>query len=319
MKKILFAFPVIAVLALTACMKNSSEPDPLDPGRTMYIWVKNQNTVALDPANIAFRFDVLLNEFAAAGKNVETDELNVTPSGASSSVDLKSKLFAPAPHIEFKLVDAPTGKWRIKYTSGYESNNDIEKSGILYITTFGKTLKDLTQADFWRMEFDMNNPLTLESGSTFYKIIGSNGYTIHGGGTAGMWNLLADGVSSYIESAIKSDWTIEHTITSDGWTGMYAGLLKTEFMVETGSYSSGNTFYALEDSYEFVYTVEEPLRIHIACENQLMYGGEEKVAFSNYSQVDQSRFPAASVRVAWSRGASECYANATIQYNGYTE
>ncbi len=291
-------------------------------GSNIYIWVRDQNMTINEPFNIAFRFDILLNEFEAAGKDLATGRLMMTPSGGGEPIDLKTRLFASEKYAKFELDNAATGRWKITYVNGYETNYDIAKTGVIYITTYGKRLKDLKEDEYWILQPQRLKLRGRQNSIGFNLNCDDNPYDllyIHGGEVPGKWHIRGEALT-WIKEPDDEDQnkypttTIDQNITSTDWDGTYDKAVNSTFTVENGSWCRMTSFYA--NGGRFHYTVKRAIKYRISCNTALKYDGEEIIN----EFADQEGLSYSPVNIVWSdTPGTQCESKCTLYYKGYSK
>lgn len=267
-----FVFVMLAAMAATmnSCLKgdefDNGGIDPMSNGLAMFLQVNNQRMVAMDPFNVAVRF----NTYLAEGK----------------SIAVKDELFGKG----VKITELADGEFSIEYESTNISvPKDLLRNGVLNIKTYGKMLTDEGAAwVVYTPSTDMEHfRVSINTGVWTGVIIAENDYVITNNNPAGgtEWNLMVNKFVSAplpMQKPMISSWNINADMTKDtpgSDLASYKNSLFTMKFVGTGDQNGGITFYNTKYSTDqlasFVYkpSCANPRRAIVGAEKlTLTYG-----------------------------------------------
>lgn len=318
-----YLFAVAALcLSLTSCLKGTEyEPSKVAGGLQLYSIVSNQNAVALDPMNIAFRLNTLLFEVKAANNpDVTIDNIKITVD--NNEFKLKDKLFGSAVIAETAVG---SGIYTFEFNEYNAASNDYTHEGTLKINTLGKLLSELVPGEMWDIQNHTSELFTLVAGRLRYAIdFDESGYYISNEG-ANKWRLFTSGIGlvSFDKNAsndLKSAWIIDYTITQNKGEQGYVDITKSEYSL-AGTCEGKPMGVDFDFKYD-AYT--SPLILKASCRNVYskstpIFGGTEDVRVVDESKLNPTYFPSSYVKFQWKQGATDCATYAEVSYNGFME
>lgn len=236
MNKLLVLAGCIAIFS--SCLKNDYyERTQTAMGYNIYVSVRKQNVMTMDPFNVAFRLNTLI---------VEGDG---DPNQAPDSV--KRLLCTAETTIAY---DEANGTYTLTYTGspteGDTDNKDFVRKGTICIKTNGYPTLGTPSAQ-WEIDFNTaptysvfsnGDEIKLAASSYIINNTGDNSWTAYASQFASsIPNTSADGISDY-----KSSWNGSFTITQSTGTQRLADIQNTLFTIN--STNSGKTmYYPLDD------------------------------------------------------------------------
>ena len=272
MKKI-GSFLLGAVALLTGCSGGADfSGSKYDTAEEMYVQISTQNTIALDPMNVAMRLNTLLIEADKQGLSIVDDDIVLTNNNIR--LDIKRKMFG----FGTRFKELAPGEYSIYYLSNYQPgvNEDNTRYGTIIINTGGKYLNDLGPGEYWtvRAEDDLKSEGIVKIEYPDFKIsrIQNN-----------QWNLSFEGCAVYWLTTSKEDcsnWNGEYVVTQRSGDQSYFSMTTAEYELDGESWGR-SAFYTDQFKTEIV----TPLVYKYAdCGYRLTVEGEEKYILDDESQ-----------------------------------
>ena len=339
MKKLIFSILCGAALSMTGCMDKIPDPSPVQPGYNIYSVAMLQNTMALEPANVAFRLFILLSEARNQGI---TDLSNESLSEIKVQIDkntpkLKTILFGSSAGDGYSYgsiveqTSPDSGVWSIYYPpyDGYYVNNYdryVSKSGYIYIDTGGKMLDEPSAEWMVYTDENVNKHFVIHTSYELHNTIDQYSYYITNNGD-NSWDINGR-VSSYDSRSTDNvaDWDLYFRLTAlpastsaSAFDRMYGA------KYELSGSGTGGSIYWPVDYFQFGYSVSPyaPLGYKLSCDGYMpvTYKGTVECELIDYSNGALGNdYPAKTVDLTWSENTTDpCKTAVTINYNGHTE
>lgn len=328
MKKIskLLSAAVLTAFALVGCIndKDDSTVDPyanIRPGLAIYNAGVVQNSLATDPATVAVRLAMLLEE--AADQNKKIDELTVI--FLTKEISLKYLLLGQSTTIE-ESEENP-GEYRVNFIPSSPAILDpCTRDGAYLIRTGGIPLSEASETDAWSVEV-ASDAMYLYTGSKYT----SSNFKMTGGQTR-LWR-REDGIYRFDLEQLAACFIVAPQFVSD-WSGSFCWKPSTQNddltfkshsedsyslygQAQGGSFYSFNNTTATRMSYQVSETaplVYEPT-LTINAANPI--SGTETVELTDPADYSASDYPNPSVRAVYSVTDNMIYT--TLHYNGVTQ
>lgn len=329
MKKIckLLSLAALSALTLVACSMdddNGGTVDPyanIRPGLAIYNAGVVQNSVAADPATVAIRLAMLLEE--AADQEKKIDELEVI--FRKNKVSLKALLLGGDTKVEES--EETQGDYLIRFVPSSTAILDpCRRDGSYLVRTGGVALSAATEAEAWQVEV-ASDIMYLHTGSQYT----SSSFRLTDGETR-LWR-QEDGVYRFDLNGMAACFTVATQFVSD-WSGSFCWGPSTESDNLTykdhaeDSYkfygnARGNSFYAFNNrsatrmSYQVNETsalVYEPAKT-VNASNPT--GGTEMIVLTDPSDYAAADYPAAAVQAVYSVENNLIYTK--LHYNGFSQ
>ena len=192
------------IATLSSCLKNDYyERTQTAMGHNIYVSVRKQNVLTLDPFNVAFRLNTLI------------EEGNGDPNQASDSI--KNLLCTSETTIAF---DEASGVYTLTYTGsptvGDTDNKDFVRKGTIKIKTNGYPTLSTPSAQ-WEVDFTSETTYSIFSNGDEVKLTATS-YTINNTGDNN-WTVYTTQFVSSVPSP-SGDGT-NSTDYKSGWNGSY--------------------------------------------------------------------------------------------------
>ena len=291
MRKLFFALAALP-LVLTGCLKSdgyTSKLAPVAPGVSIYNFVKDQNDMAMQPAEVGIRLAMLLAEAEKQGSM--NDPNGVTVDGTR----VKDMLFGRTTTVE-KTADG----YKITYDNSHGDNDQYLRKGVFRVATNGAEQLSQTEvvgAKKWVVTVE--GDLVVGSSSWQYAYFISNGSTMLYNAGNGVYRFDISGFEACKSASkeLKSKW-----YGGFDWKPADAGLAYTACVGKESWLSgeaSGESFYSLNNS--------TPANMWYKLADGRMYrsgntviGGTEEGGLSSTTDYDTSTYPSPNVKVEWS-------------------
>lgn len=291
MRKLYFVLAVLP-LALTGCLKSegyTSKLGPVATGVEIYNYLRTQNDIAVQPADVGIRLAMLLAE--AESQN-GMDDLNSVIVGG---VGVKNALFGRATTIE-KTANG----YKITYLRSHGDNDMYERNGVFYITTNGAaqlTDTEVVGQKKWVVSVS-GDAVTLKQGSWLKPLYISGGSTVLYNAGNGVYRMDLSGIEVWNPDLreIKSRWT-----GGFNWKPADARLIYSQCIGKESLLSGeagGETFMTLNNS--------TPARMWYRLDNGrrhatgILIGGTEEGGLTSTADYDITKYPSPNVKIVWS-------------------
>ena len=249
MRNLFYILAASALALLAGCnSSNSNYVDPyasVRPGITIYNAAATQNRVALDPAAVAVRLAMLLDEAEEQQKDIS----EVSVSYKNSTYKLKNLLFGAGVNIR-EADDAP-GDYLITYRESALAPIDCYvRSGSYRVRTGGRPLTEATEAEPWVAE--PAEPVRL----TTYSSYSSESYLLQSGRVA-LWHARATSFGIRAENIkahfagyeqFRSDWSGDFTWSCSTHPETLSFTAHAEDTYTLWGSAEGETIYALNSA-----------------------------------------------------------------------
>ena len=291
------------IAIFSSCLKNDYfERTQTAMGHNIYVAVRKQNVMTLDPFNVAFRLNTLIVEG------------NGDPNQAPDSI--KKLLCTAETTIAF---DEANGVYTLVYTGspteGDSDKKDFVRKGTVKIKTNGYPTLN-TPAAQWELDFSTSPTYSIFSSGDEIKLT-ANSYTINNTGDNN-WSVYA---SSFISSVpatasdgtsfeYESNWNGSFKITQSTGTQKLSDIQNAIFSIN--STNSGKTMYYPID--EMTASTPTPFQYNPQCSTIVPVGNGKMIIFltddpnlENYTEAELL-------------GGSEinvCNPKTRISYGGY--
>lgn len=318
----------LAAATLSACNTSgeSAFTDPyadVRPGMTIYNSVVLQNTVATDPAAVAVRLAMLIDE--ANLKQSSLDEVTVSY-GSMESVKLKNLLFGQSVGIEAKSSEEEgyaDGDYLLSYqTTSVAPIDTFLREGSYLVHTGGRSLAEATETEPWSVEVVSAN-MRLSTSSTVYRMKPQGSVKLYRQ-SSGLYRLDLDQVAAWFDGyeQYTSSWTgnffWKPSSDLDNWS--FSAHAKDNYTLY--GQAQGATFYAFDDTAttRMSYRVEAADPVLWQPEKTgsptMLTGGTETCRLTHATDYSAESFPSPTVQV--SRTMSDNTILTTVYYNNYT-
>lgn len=291
MRKLFFVWAALP-LVLTGCLKTdgyTSKLGPVAPGVQIYNFVRDQNDMALQPAEVGIRLAMLLAE---AEKQGSMDDLNgVTVDGTR----VKNMLFGMATTVE-KTADG----YKITYANSHGQNDLYMRKGTFLVATNGaEQLSETEVVGSRKWVVTVEGEAVVGNSSWNYAYFISNGSTMLYNAGNGIYRFDLSGfeASKSASKELKSKWS-----GGFDWKPADAGLAYTACAgkeSELSGEASGESFYSLNNS--------TPANMWYKIADGRMYrsgntviGGTEEGGLSSTADYDITAYPSPNMKVEWS-------------------
>ena len=280
MNKLLVLAGCIAIFS--SCLKNDYyERTQTAMGHNIYVSVRKQNVLTLDPFNVAFRLNTLI---------VEGDG---DPNQAPDSI--KRLLCTAETTISF---DETNGIYALTYTGspteGDSEDKDFVRKGTIYIKTNGYPTLGTPSAQ-WEIDFNTaptysifsnGDEIKLTAGSYIMNNTGDNNWSINVSQfESSVPNTSADGTSS----EYKSSWNGSYQISQSSGTQKLSDIQNTLFTIN--STNKGKTMYYPLD--EMTASTPTPFQYNPQCSTVIPVGNGKMIIFlsedanlENYTEAE---------------------------------
>ncbi|GHU99048.1 hypothetical protein FACS1894159_02470 [Bacteroidia bacterium] len=334
MKKFVISLVGIALLA-SGCIDKPeiTPPSPVAPGLSIYQGAALQNSVAMEPANVAFRLFILLREAQDQGI-ADLGQVMVTTSDEVER-SLKAIFFGSDDISGSTVTETSPGKWTIHYPANDEYINAFDlstKGGDVYIDTGGMMLDD--PGAEWTITTapdNASNKFFVIGGDYWnglYRVYTSvSNYTITSYGDND-WAIAADDVAAYIDATVDqrntSEWPFSFHLTADlaadpasTWGRMYGATYSLSGSAGGTSFIADARYYG----YSYYVSASTPLLYRLSCGNgklPRLCEGTLRCTLSDMEGVLGSSYPSMLVELTWSE-TEICKPLQRVDYNGHTE
>lgn len=322
MKKILGAL-LLSALAFTGCLDNKNDAyekmQRVAPGVAIYNYSRQQNGIAMQPANAGVRLAVLLAE---AEKQERSDLTKVVDEKGNS---VMQALFTKSVKIEGNAEDnaLAEGDYRITFNSGEQMYDGFYLKGSLIVHTGGVQLVETTPQAPWRVTPEESFQAILVSTGSF----GREEQVIDF--TEGNTSICSNGDGSYVISlgAIRtnihkverySDWGGTCRFRPEANSIAYSECKDKNFTVtmEFG----GATIYAFASTV----TTTGTRMTYKLSDGKYMFGakaftGTVVATLPSTGDYDASYYVSPEVRITWTYNQSGNSFSGIVEYDGYTE
>lgn len=329
MKKLFMMLSASLVLFSTACNKDAEahyfgEYADLKPGMAIYNAAATQQLVSLDPAAVAIRLAMLLDEAAEQNLPIEEVQVHISP----RDYLLKELLFGREVGIETvegtEEEPAEPGLYRITYVHAAPASIDTyRREGSYLIRTHGLSLTESSADMPWVVMPE--ELLYLNSGNSDSErfVITGGAIRLHAAG-AGIYAIGLDGLKASFEVSERfaSAWSGDFFFTTSTTTGTLAYSNHDEDTFALWGEAEGPTFYAFNNSSttRMRYTVGESNRLSWAPAETRSFtvakGGTEQCRLTHSEDYQVELYPSSEVTV--SRTYAEGEVTRTLSYNGLT-
>ena len=313
---------LLAVLLFSACNdSDSSAYDPyasVRPGITIYNSAVAQQNVATDPASVAVKLAMLLDE--ATLQNSTIEEVMVTYNGGSYK--LYTLLFGQTTRITSDM----NGTYRISYFDASAGIRDAyARQGVYLVQTQGISLAQSSEEQPWVVTLE-NGPVYLTQNSSYL----ASTYVIESGSntlyrlSSGSYALVVEGLEAYLKgySAYLSDWSGYFTWSTSTASDNLAFTTHREDTYTLYGSASGTTFYTLDGNTQtqisYVVPINDPVKWQPSRTSAytLITEGEERATILNVTPALTLDYPSPSVRVV--RSLDKNTILTTVIYNNIT-
>ncbi len=294
-------FIITSLLATFICTFSScNKPDDDGGGTQMgiilltYESIMKQNTIALDPFNVALRFNALL---------VDSD-------GDYKNEEIKNKLLGENTNISY---DETEGKYIISNNSNLST--DLKRTGQLEIITNGYATLQEPNA-IWNLKTNTSSPYTIFYGN--YDIIieipqANNSYMIQN--TGDKWTINMRSVLSYPQAYssdddFKSYWTAIYTVVPDTFSGSAEVLKSTKFSISP-DVTTSTTMYTTD---VLNIMTSSPMRYNPICGTRAFAPGGSLIV-----SVAEATDPSGYFSVEWLENESGCKPTVALTFQGETQ
>lgn len=332
MKKLFLAFISIAALCAVSC---SSDDDNrhnefTDKGFAMNIhrYVHMQNmTISIDPALVAFRFNVLLA--TAREQGMDVSEVKVVPKNSTSSMEvtLKNHFFSSNKIEEGEDDNGnKNGVWTLSFSKNSYGSNDNQRIGSIIINTKSKLLEELANGESWDLTFldgDNGEVYGLYKYYTTHVMEFKNGYSITRSGETA-WNVSGTSAAYInINTDSKADWNFTFGVTKGNgpdFTYDNTGLADFSMTVD----ASGRMLNIIYLSKGYSYKTTSPLKFSETCAYPAIVSGACKIGLVEKDITDGGlsvKPDQLEMNVTYQKGPSNCETTAQITFKGmlYTD
>lgn len=291
------------IATLSSCLKNDYyERTQTATGYNIYVSVYKQNVMTLDPFNVAFRLNTLINEG------------NGDPNQAPDSI--KRLLCTSETTISF---NESNGVYTLTYT-GSPTEGDIDKKdfvrkGTININTNGYATLDVPSAQ-WEVSFSSSpnysifssgDEIKLTASSYFISNIGDNSWTVS---TTQFVSSVPATSSDGTTIDAKSAWNATYTITQSAGTQKLSDIQSAIFSIQ--STCNGTTMYFPID--KMIVSTPTPFQYNPQC-STLVPVGDGKMLIYLSDDANLENYTEAQLL-----GGSEtnvCNPKTRISYGGY--
>lgn len=301
MNKLLLLAGCMAIFS--SCLKNDYfERTQTAMGYNIYVSVRKQNVMTMDPFNVAFRLNTLI------------EEGNGDPNQAPDSI--KRLLCTAETTIAF---DEATGTYTLTYTGspteGDTDNKDFIRKGTICIKTNGYTTLGSPSAQ-WEIDFNTAPTYSIFSNGDEIKLTASS-YTINNTGD-NSWSVYVSQFVSSVPSTssdgttvdYKSNWNGSYQISQSAGTQKLSDIQNTIFTINSSN--NGTTMYYPID--DMTASTPTPFKYNPLCSIFVPVGDGRMIIFlSNDANLE-------NYTEAQLLGGSEthvCNPKTQISYDGY--
>lgn len=291
------------IATLSSCLKNDYyERTQTAMGYNIYVSVRKQNVMTMDPFNVAFRLNTLI------------EEGNGDPNQAPDSI--KNLLCTAETTITF---DEVSGIYTLTYTgsptAGDSDDKDFIRKGTICIKTNGYPTLGTPSAQ-WEIDFNTAPTYSIFSNGDEIKLTASS-YTISNTGDNN-WTAYVSRFISSVPSVsedgttydYKSNWDGSYQFTQSSGTQKLADVQNAIFTIN--STNSGTTMYYPNDN--MTVSTPTPFRYNPQCSTVIPVGDGKMIIFlSNDPNLE-------NYTEAQLLGGSEtnvCNPKTQISYGGY--
>lgn len=323
MRNLFYTLAASALVLLAGCNSSSSNyVDPyasVRPGMTIYNAAATQNRVALDPAAVAVRLAMLLDEAAVQDKSIE----EVSVSYNNSTYKLWNLLFGAS--VTIREADDAPGDYLITYGESSAAPIDCYvRSGSYRVRTGGRSLAETTEAEPWVAE--PVAPVKL----TAYSSYSSESYLLRSGSVM-LWHARATSYEMRVENLkahfagyekYSSDWSGEFTWSCSTHPETLSFTAHAEDTYTLWGTAEGETFYALNNAnptrmrYSASMSAPVEYRPSKTSNYQVITNGTERAEFTSPLDYSAEAFPSPAVVVR--RTLADKLISTEIIYNGVT-
>lgn len=311
MRKILLALAAVSLLFVSCNKNDSGETDPMEKAFFMVSSVINQNELSLDPFNIAYRLNILINEaIANSGESVDNS--------ANFSANTREDLFGIGAAITY---DRTTGIYTITF-QGAKPDNDYLRGGKVYVHTNGHPKLNEAGAE-WKISTEQDSPYSISvEGLSFTMNLSEEPSSISGSVTMPVsYVITAQGESEWLvqmehfncwkESAFASDWTASYMIGQSGASCLPEDVQNEEYTITVSADNSKTMTFN-----KFSVSTDRPIRAKAGCGYGMKVpGGVINLTHTlNNGQLDECTLEWVS-----SETYGECHPAMKITYAGYIE
>ncbi len=310
MKNIL-ALVTLAAVVLTGCVKEDStykEMKPVLPGMQIYQSATMQNAIAMQPANMAMRFGMLLAEALKQHPDANIEDLKLDQVVANG-VNVQARLFGSSTKIEALTK----GDFKLTFANDVQMLDGYYLEGALTIKTDDVPLAETSPSSTWTVEptdfkvlvygsYGSANKVNLQSGSTEVFNYGNGTYSV---------SVLRS--SSNVDSGdIYSDWTGTFYVKPADESLAYSLCVGKNF--EVHGEAGGNSFFSYNNSTSTKFSYK--LTDGKFRSQTLLLSGKQVCALTGYTDYDQSQFPSPTVTYEWAFNESNNQISYRVTYNG---
>jgi len=323
MKKYLFLFAAMSLLALNSCIGNGQEeePDPIEVGSFIYKVAANQNDFALDPVYGAFKLNVLLSEARSRDISItDIDEiLKMTFRISGEDSNLCGVLFPSQMTLGLNESD---GTYILEYDS-LESWSSIGYDGKVIVNTGGKLLDELQQGEGWTISLDGKRK------NDFYYLDASRTITVSEGASFGIlrsdnptgWDISVSDYKAVYSTLpnYPSDWDCDFKLNVKKSDGILNMENSHNAVFEFYGFASGDSFHGGTMEYEVL--KDDPFVLMPTCNATYTgYMTESGTSIAKFTgEYNKESYPAPDTKFVWVKGSKNCSYKLTINYNGSSQ
>lgn len=322
MKKILGAV-LLSALAFTGCLDNKNDSyesmQRVAPGIAIYNYARQQNGIALQPANAGVRLAMLLAE---AEKQEQTDLTKVVDEKGNS---VMQALFSKSVKIEGPTEEngLAEGDYRITYNSGEQMYDGVYLKGSIVVHTGGNLLSNASTQSPWTVEPEQGFQTILVSTGAYGReeqvIVFSEGNTTIRSNDDGSYAVSLGAIRTNIDKVERySDWGGMCRFRPEANSLAYSECKGKNFTVtmEFG----GATIYAFTSSI----TTRGTRMTYKLSDGKYMFGakafaGTVVATLPSPGDYDASYYVSPEVCIVWTYNQSGNSFSGFVEYNGYTE
>lgn len=300
MKKLLYLLSGIGLLTLSSCNKDfgdSSDPNGYQTiGAALYTATANQINMNLEPADIAFKLNILMTE--AADKGVTVND--------ASLATMRTKLFG-----EYVAITAAAdGTYTLTFTG--KGPDDLLRSGVITILTNGTPLSN---GNIWTIQFSTSPAYAISSTDGIIFTIAANGYNIRSDAD-NKWTIVMDKfVAKYTYESVStntdgSNWNGTMEINQTAGDQHYNSIGSSEYNV---TFAATNVVTAYVADTLNISTVK-PLIFKGSCGKRVIVEGSVTSRFplEIYTYLDLLSFAS----IQWVKNeTNNCLPSLKVQYH----
>lgn len=312
MKKIsaILALPLMMLFFVSCEDDNPVDNSNFEAGYEIVKMVSEQNNLSMLPVDMAFKFNILLAEWAAQPEK-ELSDLQET-------VGPYMNEYFKSPEIEIKEAGVYNINYSLDYFEGARFN------GTVIIDTGNKRLDELSAGESWNISltpaehtiftlrvyshvYNREMVLSLDTKNTSYSISGSEE-------SSDRWDITFSGVKMSNNSEYGSDWSGSFTLCKAGLPGFtYEECHNSTFKMWGGA--SGMTHHG----WNMEYIVDETTALEYipSCGLGGFMSGTVNAAFAKAQPVDNNKYKSREA-VYRAERVGECGRTRTLEYMGRT-